>query len=72
MHLRASYAFTELTNVFAGLNAGMLCSGIMIVVFFEMSFTISALVITIVVYLFVYLLHVDLNLRAKLYFYLDI
>ena len=35
MHLRASYAFTELTNVFAGLNAGMLCSGIMIVVFFD-------------------------------------
>ncbi len=30
------YFFTERVNVFAGLNAGMLCSGIIIVVFFEM------------------------------------
>ena len=30
------YFFTERVNVFAGLNAGMLCSGIMMVVFFEM------------------------------------
>ena len=30
------YFFTERVNVFAGLNAGMLCSGMMMVVFFEM------------------------------------
>ena len=29
------YFFTEMVNVLAGLNAGMLCSGMMIVVFFE-------------------------------------
>ena len=31
-----SYFFTALTNVFAGLNAGMLCAGMIIVVSFEM------------------------------------
>ena len=30
------YFFTERVNVFAGLNAGMLCSGMIIVVFLEM------------------------------------
>ena len=30
------YFFTDNVNVLAGLNAGILCSGIMIVVFFEM------------------------------------
>ena len=30
------YFFTAMVNVLAGLKAGMLCSGIMIVVFFEM------------------------------------
>ena len=34
--LNGYYFFTERVNVFAGLKAGMLCSGMMIVVFLEM------------------------------------
>ena len=34
--LNVNYFFTERVNVLAGLNAGILCSGIMMVVFFEM------------------------------------
>lgn len=33
--MRAGYFLTRLMNVLAGLNAGMLCAGIMIVVFLE-------------------------------------
>ena len=34
--LLKTYFFTSLTNVLAGLKEGMLCSGMMIVVFLEM------------------------------------
>jgi hypothetical protein len=34
-YFTSTFVFTPSTNIFAGLNAGILCAGIFIVVFFE-------------------------------------